>query len=72
MNRNKQHLLQQGLIFLSVILLVLFSWNIIQSRMKEPLAMEPIKEIKLLPTPPIIIHQSNFKNGSITIPPIVQ
>jgi hypothetical protein len=40
--------------------------------MKEPLAMEPIKEIKLLPTPPIIIHQSNFKNGSITIPPIVQ
>ena len=75
MNRNSQQLLQQGLLFLFVILLILFSWNVIQSMMKESFAMEPIPSINLLPTPPITIHQSIFKPikyNSITIPPMIR
>jgi len=69
MNRNSQQLLQQGLLFLFVILLLLFSCN------KESFAMEPIPSINLLPTPPIIINQSMFKPfkyQSIQIPPIIR
>jgi TRAP-type C4-dicarboxylate transport system permease small subunit len=75
MNRNSQQLLQQGLLFLFVILLILFSWNVIQSMMKESFAMEPIPSIDLLPTPPITINQSMFKPikyQSITIPPMIK
>uniref|UniRef100_A0A6C0ICG1 Uncharacterized protein n=1 Tax=viral metagenome TaxID=1070528 RepID=A0A6C0ICG1_9ZZZZ len=75
MNRNSQQLLQQGLLFLFVILLILFSWNVIQSMMKESFAMEPIPSIDLLPTPPITINQSMFKPikyNSITIPPMIK
>ena len=75
MKRNSKQLLQQGLLFLFVILFILFSWNIIQSMMKESFAMEPIPSIDLLPTPPIIINQSMFKPikyKSITIPPMIQ
>jgi len=75
MNRNSQQLLQQGLLFLFVILLILFSWNVIQSMMKESFAMEPIPSIDLLPTPPITINQSMFKPikyQSITIPPMIR
>ena len=75
MNRYSHQLLQRGLLFLFIILLILFSWNILLSTMKESFAMEPIPGINLLPTPPIIVNQSIFKpikHEPITIPPMIK